>query len=219
MLVNDNFLGYKAGAMGFHVAMLAVFVEQTKQLPIVVQYAPLIPEPAWKWWLGALAPWVGPLLSCIVSIYVAKKVFRWQSDKDRTQWVLDQKKLEWNQLLSAVYACQIYDFGHSVEMKHSGNGLLLPAALQIDQMNKVDHLMGCPIFMDAKALEPSRFQLGQLKKKRIVTTDAMEDIYGSDPQWKGREAQWRNILWIPSEERDKLLQSICESARKDLGIR
>jgi hypothetical protein len=57
------------------------------------------PDPPWKWWISALAPWIGPLMSGVVSIYVAWKVFRWQGNKDRAQWILDQKKAEWQELL------------------------------------------------------------------------------------------------------------------------
>ena len=214
--------------MILHAASIAAFfMDQLAQAPTQIQCVQQsMTESFLKQWI----PTAVSLLSVGIGVWIADRSirknreltlwsFRATSERDHERWVLDQKKAEWNQLLSAVYACQIFDFGHYSEMKHSHNGLLLPAALQIDQMNKVDHLMGCPIFIDVKVLEPLRFQLGELKKKRIVTIDAMEDIDGSDPQWKGREAEWKNILWIPSEERDKLLQSICESARKDLGPR
>ena len=59
-------------------------------------------EPEWKWWLSALAPWVGPLLSGAVTIYIAWRVFNWQGEKDRKQWIRDQKKAEWVELLDAI---------------------------------------------------------------------------------------------------------------------
>jgi hypothetical protein len=88
--------------MILHAAsMIAVFVDQAKQAQCAVQCIPAVQEP-WKWWFGALAPWIGPLLSGVVSIYVAWKVFHWQGKKDRAQWVLDQKKAEWSALLRGV---------------------------------------------------------------------------------------------------------------------
>src|ERR1039457_70308 len=88
--------------MILHAAsMIAVFVDQAKQAQCAVQCIPAVQEP-WKWWFSALAPWIGPLLSGVVSIYVAWKVFHWQGKKDRAQWVLDQKKAEWSALLRGV---------------------------------------------------------------------------------------------------------------------
>jgi hypothetical protein len=52
--------------------------------------------------MSALAPWVGPLLSGVVSIYVAWRVFHWQGEKDRKQWIRDQKKADWSRLLESV---------------------------------------------------------------------------------------------------------------------
>lgn len=82
-------------------AMVAFFVDHVKQAPVVVQSVQTVPE-EWKWWFGALAPWVGPLLSGVVSIYVAWKLFHWQGEKDRKQWIRDQKKAEWSALLRSV---------------------------------------------------------------------------------------------------------------------
>jgi hypothetical protein len=81
------------------VSMVAVLVDQVQQAQCVFNCVLPTPEPVWKWWFGALAPWVGPLLSCVVSIFVAWKVFSWQGAKDRKQWILDQKKSDWRELL------------------------------------------------------------------------------------------------------------------------
>jgi hypothetical protein len=89
--------------MIFHgVERIALFVGTVQQAPILVQCASTPTDPAWKWWLGALAPWMGPLLSGAVSIYVAWRVFRWQGKKDRDQWVRDQKVAEWKSLVELV---------------------------------------------------------------------------------------------------------------------
>ena len=91
--------------MILHAASIAaLFVDQLTQAPVVVQCAQAAPEPEWKWWLGVLAPWIGPLLSGVVSIYVAWRVFHWQGKKDREQWLRDQKRVEWRELLDKVSA-------------------------------------------------------------------------------------------------------------------
>jgi hypothetical protein len=86
--------------MIFHVVTaIAVLADQAKSTQCLVQCVQAAQEPGWKWWLSSLAPWVGPLLSGIVSIYVAWRVFHWQGEKDRQQWIRDQKKAEWKDLL------------------------------------------------------------------------------------------------------------------------
>ena len=84
------------------VSIAALFADQAKQARCIVQCVSESPEPPWKWWMGALAPWIGPLLSGVVSIYVAWRVFHWQGEKDRWQWIRDQKKVEWSALLRGV---------------------------------------------------------------------------------------------------------------------
>jgi hypothetical protein len=90
--------------MILHAASIAAFfVDQLAQPPVQVQCVQqATPSPEWKWWIGALAPWIGPLLSGVVSIYVAWRVFHWQGEKDRKRWALDQKKAEWSALLRGV---------------------------------------------------------------------------------------------------------------------
>lgn len=88
------------------VSMIAVLADQAAQAPVIFQCVQSAPEPEWKLWMGALAPWIGPFLSGVVSIYVAWKVFHWQGEKDRKQWILDQKKAEWKELFSAITEIQ-----------------------------------------------------------------------------------------------------------------
>ena len=89
--------------MALHAAaMMAFFMDSGQQAQCVIKCMPSVPEPEWRWWFGALAPWVGPLLSGVVSIYVAWRVFHWQGERDRKQWIRDQKKAEWSRLLESV---------------------------------------------------------------------------------------------------------------------
>jgi hypothetical protein len=112
--------------MILHAASIAAFfVDQTQQAQCAIQCIPAAQEP-WKWWFGALAPWVGPLLSGVVSIYVAWKVFQWQGKKDRDQWIRDQKIAEWRKLLECVsefdslfpgYVSDLEGFYHNEEVR------------------------------------------------------------------------------------------------------
>jgi hypothetical protein len=86
--------------MILHIGSLAaLFVDQLGPVPVVANCAQAAPGPDWKWWVSAL---IGPLLSGLVSIYVAWRVFRWQSEKDRNAWIRDQRTVEWKGLIQAV---------------------------------------------------------------------------------------------------------------------
>jgi len=81
-------------------SMIAVLADQAAQAQTVVRCTQAPIETDWKWWIGVLASWVGPILSTAGSIYVAWRVFRWQGKKDREQWLLDQKRDEWRTVLA-----------------------------------------------------------------------------------------------------------------------
>jgi hypothetical protein len=103
--------------MIIHAASIAAFfVDQVTQAPVQVQCVQqAAPSPEWKWWMSALAPWVGPLLSGVVSIYVAWKVFHWQGEKDRKQWIRDQRRAEWKDLL-----VKIAEIEHEIPIRITG---------------------------------------------------------------------------------------------------
>lgn len=87
--------------MVFHAAsMAAFFVDSIAQAPVVVQCAPT----------GKQDPlWARLLLAAIPSIFalgIAWFVFRWNAEKDRVQWVLDNKKAEWQELLGLASAIE-----------------------------------------------------------------------------------------------------------------
>jgi hypothetical protein len=77
------------------VSMVAVLVDQVAQAPIVVECAQAASDPWWKWPLQfalSVVPVAGGVL-------VAWMAFRWTSSKERSQWVRDQKKSDWRELL------------------------------------------------------------------------------------------------------------------------
>jgi hypothetical protein len=83
-------------------AMAAVFADQMMQAPTVVQCAPTVPEPWWKWLLQ-FALSVVPVAG---GVWIAWMAFHWNSKREHEQWILDQKKLEWRELLDAINECQ-----------------------------------------------------------------------------------------------------------------
>jgi hypothetical protein len=88
------------------IGIVAVWIDVV-QAPLVVQYAQAVPDPWWKWWLPLLISILAPLLSAAASIYIASKVFRSQSGKDRQQWVRDQEKGEWSAILVRLTAVDV----------------------------------------------------------------------------------------------------------------
>jgi hypothetical protein len=177
--------------------MAAFFANPVAQAPVIVQCAQAAPEQTWKWWFGALAPWVGPILSTIGSIYVAWRVFRWQGKKDREQWLLDQKKAEWRELLDAIHVNE----PHIVRL-----GLPQEPTLEnvdmVKWVHKVTHLFQSRLFIDDSLILPM--------------LSRWNDAYG-----KAKKGQRGDIL--ARDEADSefrtLINEIRENARIDLRVK
>jgi len=85
------------------VSISAFFVDQLGPAPVVANCAQATSGTDWKWWVSALAPWIGPLLAGVVSLFVAWKLFRWQGEKEHNSWVREQKKAEYRELVDLLY--------------------------------------------------------------------------------------------------------------------
>jgi hypothetical protein len=129
----------------------AFLLDAVEQAPVIVQYQQSAPQPEWKWWIGALAPWIGPLFSGAVSIYVAWRVFRWQGEKDRRQWLLDQKKAEWRELLKCNAEIQ--------------------RVLRMDSMSRLDRAREI-----AGKLKPATHELSVTSASCVFLQDFFSDI-------------------------------------------
>ncbi len=98
-----NFLGYKVEAMILHVAsMIAFFVDQLAQAPVVVQCAPTVPDSWVKWLLPTIVQTVVSLASISAGVLIALWSFRATSKRDRERWILDQKKAEWRDIIVRI---------------------------------------------------------------------------------------------------------------------
>jgi len=189
--------------MILHAATIAAFffVDQTQQAQCAVQYVQPVPE-EWKWWFGALAPWVGPLLSGVVSIYVAWKLFHWQGEKDRKQWIRDQKKAEWRELLDAARECQF-----DLEIGLTERSILPsigPKEL-LERLMKIAVILEDRVFIDRSILNPLISQYDSIIKNTIKLSRSIignyvfvEEVYSTHTE---------NI------------RAMREAAKKDLGIK
>ena len=130
--------------MILHAASMATFfVDQLGPGPAVANCAQAAPEPDWKWWVSALAPWIGPLLSGLVSIYVAWRVFRWQGEKDHNAWVRDQKTVEWEGLIQAVA-----EFEEIMPLGQVGSSAVDATCSKVQPLcNRISHLVSRALFV------------------------------------------------------------------------
>jgi hypothetical protein len=87
--------------MALHAAvMLRFFVDQATQAPVVVQCSPNNgQDPLWARLLFAAIP-------SIFALGIAWMAFHWTKQKERDQWIRDQRKAEWRNLLDALTSIQ-----------------------------------------------------------------------------------------------------------------
>jgi hypothetical protein len=89
--------------MIFHAAsMAAFFVDQLAQAPVVVQCTQPATESWLKWLLPTITQTIISLTSISAGVLIALWSFRSTSEKDHEQWLLDQKKAEWKELLARI---------------------------------------------------------------------------------------------------------------------
>jgi hypothetical protein len=108
------------GAMMFHLAsMVAAFVDQAAQAPVQIQCVQQAAPESWvKWLLPTILQTVVSLASITAGVLIAIWSFRKNRQSEHEQWVrnqnagherwiLDQKKIEWKELLKVVSDIEI----------------------------------------------------------------------------------------------------------------
>jgi len=90
--------------MILHAAsIVAHFIDQATQAPVQIQCVQqTTPEPMLKWLLPTIVQTVVSLLSIFAGVGIAVRSFRANKKTEHEQWVRDQKKAEWKQLLEGV---------------------------------------------------------------------------------------------------------------------
>jgi len=82
--------------MIFHaVSMIAVLADQAVQTPVVVQCSQAASDPWWKWLLQTIVPIAGGTLIAVWSFVKNRR-------SEHEQWVRDQEKAEWKELMSSI---------------------------------------------------------------------------------------------------------------------
>ncbi|MGA2252937.1 hypothetical protein [Terracidiphilus sp.] len=90
-----------------HPAAIAMYLLDTvSQAPVVVQIPPQTPDPSWKWVVQSVVPIIGGTVIAVWSFIQNRESEQkqWQRNQAAAhdQWVLDQKKIEWREILKAT---------------------------------------------------------------------------------------------------------------------
>jgi len=97
------------------ISMAAVVVGQLAQAPIVAQCASPMPDPWWKWLLPTIVQTIVSLASIGAGVSIAVWSFRKNRQSEHEQWVRNQKKTEWKELMSSIA-----DIEHHIPMIITG---------------------------------------------------------------------------------------------------
>jgi hypothetical protein len=86
------------------VSVAAVFVDQLAQAqtPVQIQCVQAAPEPTLKWLLPTIVQTLISLVSIGVGVGIAVWSFRKNRQSEHEQWIRDQKKCEWKELLQTA---------------------------------------------------------------------------------------------------------------------
>jgi len=100
--------------MILHAASIAaIFVDQAQQPQCVFQCAQSASE-SWVKWLLPTGQTIFPVAGGVLIAWIA---FRWNKNKEHEQWVRDQKKAEWRELLCSIASMRV--ILHPTEISHN----------------------------------------------------------------------------------------------------
>jgi hypothetical protein len=152
-----------------------------------------------------------------VSIYIAWKVFRWQSGKDHQEWIRENKKQEWKELISLAAEVEIH-------MPSVGVGKELIDAVKgasLDQHLRVMTLTALKCVFVASAMD-RRGIYDQLVQLRLAKEQAHTDIiaYEQSPTLAYQQGRPRP-LEVATEFRSKFAavwNHVYAMASRDLSL-
>ena len=178
-------------------AMIAVFVDQMQQAPVVVQCpSALNPDPIFARFIFAFVP-------SIFALAIAWLVFVWNGGREQKQWVRDQKKAEWRGLLDFTSECWIaLEISSQPKdgFKAGEPAFVTDAKLKLLE---IDQLLDTRIFIDQSVIGPIRAKWREARERAAQGSDSSSDkIAGS------------HALLLHSI----LICYLREAAKKDLGI-
>jgi len=181
--------------MILHAASFAAFfVDQLAQAPVQIQCVlPPNTDPGWKQWTQPILN----LVSIVAVVGIAIFSFGATSRKEHRRWVLDQKKVEWRELLSGMNSVY-FPMALAKQLKKP---------LPLDGSQRLHELSQCfqdRVFIDA--LKLTKFQ-DQLESYALEYIGESEDNPRSDE--------------VKSKVLDKLkvlTKEVRDAAKKDLMV-
>jgi hypothetical protein len=96
--------------MILHAASIAAFfVDRLAQAPVQIQCVQQSTPESWvKWLLPTIVQTVISLLSIFAGVAIAVRSFQANRKTEHEQWVRDQKKAEWKEIVEALNKCRMY---------------------------------------------------------------------------------------------------------------
>lgn len=185
------------------LSLATILVDPVAQARVVVQCARTGSEPEWRFWVTALAPWIGPLMSGVVSIYVAWKVFRWQGKKEHEQWIRDQKKAEWRELLDVVSSSQTDLVRAGIPLEQIQENAMEESLRAKEALLAVDRTFDDRLFINPAIIKPFKAQWFSLVDEIKRATD-LDDHTAAASRWYLAFGEY--------------IEAMRATARKDLGI-
>jgi hypothetical protein len=186
--------------MIIHVAaMVALFVDQVQQAPVVVQCSQPAPE---KWW-RPLSQFAQTIIPVAGGVWIAWLAFRWTGNKERSQWVRDQKKLEWRELLDLASDCQVPLHIASTpkdRLEAAEQAVVTDSELRL---LKIDQIFDTRLFINQSVLGPLRSKWREARVRAIEGSESSNDEIAG-----GHSLLLHSIL----------IKALREAAKKDLGI-
>ncbi|MGP8185042.1 MAG: hypothetical protein ACLQKY_03150 [Terracidiphilus sp.] len=197
--------------MILHAASIAaLFVDQTQP----TQCVPTLPDSPWKWIIQSVIPVAGGTLIAVWSFVQNRKSEQKQWERNQRagheQWIQDQKKAEWRELLNAVrdslLHCEISSFQNATMPK-----LAPVVALERDRIISLYQVVDSRIFIESKVIYPIRDQLNELLAAKICYEEAGGAASTMD-------SKWANAIWVPGTKHTGFADAVSSAARTDLGI-
>jgi hypothetical protein len=191
--------------MMLHAAsLIAFFLDSVQQAPVVLQCVQSQCESWVKWLLPTLVQTVVSLLSIFAGVGIAVRSFRANKKSEHEQWVRDQKKAEWRDLLDSVCDCQIHlPIAKTAENQLEDVGSLYLVADAKVKLLEVRQLLVNRLFIDRSILRPLHRSWSEVINK--ANESAMD---------QGDKTAMRLALM----ELNQLIDNLREAAKKDLGV-
>ena len=197
--------------MILHAASIAaLFLDQAQP----AQCVPILLDSPWKWIIQSVIPVAGGTLIAVWSFVQNRKSEQKQWERNQRvgheQWIRDQKKAEWRELLNAVHDCLLH-CEVSIFQNATMPKLAPVVALERNRIISLYQVIDSRIFIDPEVINPIKDQLNELLGAKICYEEAGETKSVID-------SKWANAIWVPGTKHIEFADAVSSAARTDLSI-